>query len=322
MATSGKLVSLKTIVERVYMDFGFNYSLSFTEAAEWAGSLLALLKAPVVLKHHVDEIVIDEGRGKLPCDLESIIQTARKVKGVGDGCSTGVIATLDRGTQYVEISAIDIVNRKFRLCGCNAFTTCDECTTVEGPDIPDNIPCEPSKPIIRRFGGGTQKPNFRLEPMRWATDSFNNNMHCTNYDYACGGGTSTYTVNGNYIFTSFDEGSVMMAYLAIPTDEEGFPLIPADEWWRQAVQFEIAYKIAMKLFIQGNIADKTFQYIERERDWKVAQAVNKSKMPSIDEMESFKNQWLRLIPNYNNHTTFFKNMQMPERMFNHPYRYF
>jgi hypothetical protein len=157
--------------------------------------------------------------------------------------------------------------------------------------------------------------------MRWATDSFNNSMHCTNYDYACKS-SSTYTVNGNYIFTSFDEGSVMMAYLAIPTDEEGFPLIPADEWWRQAVQFEIAYKIAMKLFIQGNIADKTFQYIERERDWKVAQAVNKSKMPSIDEMESFKNQWLRLIPNYNNHNTFFKNMQMPERMFNHPYRYF
>jgi hypothetical protein len=317
MATSGKLVSLKTIVERVYMDFGFNYSLSFTEAAEWAGSLLALLKAPVVLQHHVEEIVIDEGRGKLPCDLESIIQTARKVQGVSDGCSTGVIATLDRGTQYVEISAIDIVNRKMRLCGCNSFTTCDECTTVEG-DVP---PCTPSRPIIRHYGGGTQKPNFRLEPMRWATDSFNNNMHCTDNDYACKS-ASTYTVNGNYIFTSFDEGSLMMAFLAIPTDEEGFPLIPADEWWRQAVQFEIAYKIAMKLFIQGNIADKTFQYIERERDWKVAQAVNKSKMPSIDEMESFKNQWLKLIPNYNNHSTFFKNMQMPERMFNHPYRYF
>lgn len=317
MATSGKLVSLKTIVERVYMDFGFNYSLSFTEAAEWAGSLLALLKAPLILKHHVEEIVIDEGRGKLPCDLESIIQTARKVQGVGDGCATGVIATLDRGTQYVEISAIDIVNRKMRLCGCNSFTTCEECTTVEG-DVP---PCEPSRPIIRRYGGGTERPSFRLEPMRWATDSFNNNMHCTDNDYGCKSAT-TYTVNGNYIFTSFDQGSVMMAFLAIPTDEEGYPLIPADEWWRQAVQYEIAYKIAMKLFIQGNIADKVYQHIERERDWKVAQAVNKSKMPSIDEMESFKNQWLKLIPNYNNHATFFKNMQVPERMFNHPYRYF
>jgi hypothetical protein len=321
MATSGKLVSLKTIVERVYMDFGFNYSLSFTEAAEWAGSLLALLKAPLILKHHVEEIVIDEGRGKLPCDLESIIQTARKVQGVGDGCATGVIATLDRGTQYVEISAIDIVNRRMRLCGCNAFTTCDECTTIEGPNIENNIPCEPRTPIIRRYGGGTEKPNFRLEPMRWATDSFNNNMHCTDNDFGCKS-ANTYTVNGNYIFTSFDHGSVMMAFLAIPTDEEGYPLIPADEWWRQAVQYEIAYKIAMKLFIQGNIADKVYQHIERERDWKVAQAVNKSKMPSIDEMESFKNQWLRLIPNYNNHNTFFKNMQVPERMFNHPYRYF
>ena len=55
---------------------------------------------------------------------------------------------------------------------------------------------------------------------------------------------------------------------------------------------------------------------------KLGWAFNKSKIASIDEMESFKNQWLRLIPNYNNHSTFFKNMQLPEKMFNHPYRYF
>jgi hypothetical protein len=113
-----------------------------------------------------------------------------------------------------------------------------------------------------------------------------------------------------------------MAYLAIPTDDEGLPMIPADESWRQAVAYEIAYKIAFKMFMQGNITDKVFQMIERERDWKVAQAVNRSKIPSVDEMESFKNQWLTLIPNYNNHSTFFKNMQLPQKMFNHPYRYF
>jgi hypothetical protein len=312
MATSGKLVSLKTIVERVYMDFGFNYSLSFTEAAEWAGSLLALLKAPVVLKHHVDEIVIDEGRGKLPCDLESIIQTARMVEQGSDGCTAMVISTLDRGTEFVEVSAIDIVNRKFKLCGCNSFTSCDECTP-EG--------CEPRKPIIRSAGGNLATPRYRLEPMRWATDTFHTKQHSTDYDFYCKSG-STYTVNNNYIFTNFDKGKIMMSYLAIPTDEEGYPLIPADEWWRQAVQYEIAYKIAFKMFVQGNITDKVYQTIEKERDWKVAQAVNKTKTPGIDEMESFKNQWLRLIPKYNNHSSMFRNMQLPEKMFNHPYRYF
>jgi hypothetical protein len=313
MAISGKHVSLKTIIERVYMDFGFNYSLSFTEAAEWAGSILALLKVPLTLQNKVEEIVIEESRGKLPCDLESIVQTARMVEAGNDGCTSMVISTLDRGTEYIEVSAIDIVNRKFKLCGCNSFTTCDECTP-EG--------CDPTRtPIIRAAGGALNKPSYKLEPMRWATDSFHTRQHCTDYDFICKS-ASTYTVNNNYIFTSFNSGKVMMSYLAIPTDEEGYPLIPADEWWRQAVQYEIAYKIAFKLFMQSNITDKAFQLIERERDWKVAQAVNKTKTPSIDEMESFKNQWLKLIPNYNNHDNMFRNMQMPEKMFNHPYRYF
>jgi hypothetical protein len=312
MAISGKHVSLKTIVERVYMDFGFNYSLSFTEAAEWAGSILALLKVPLSLQNKVEEITIDESRGELPCDLESIVQTARMVEQGNDGCTSMVISTLDRGTEYVEVSAIDIVNRKFKLCGCNAFTSCDECTP-EG--------CEPTRPIIRSAGGSLAKPRYRLEPMRWATDTFHTKQHCSDYDFYCKS-ASTYTVSGNHIFANFEHGKVMMSYLAIPTDEEGFPLIPADEWWRQAVQYEIAYKIAFKMFIQGNITDKAFQMIERERDWKVAQAVNKTKIPSIDEMESFKNQWLKLIPQYNNHNNMFRNMQLPEKMFNHPYRYF
>lgn len=303
MAISGKHVSLKTIVERVYMDFGFNYSLSFTEAAEWAGSIMALLKVPLTLQNKVEEIEIHESRGNLPCDLESIIQTARMVEQGSDGCTAMVISTLDRGTEFVEISAIDIVNRKFKLCGCNSFTSCDECTP-EG--------CEPRKPIIRSAGGNLATPRYRLEPMRWATDTFHTKQHSTDYDFYCKSG-STYTVNNNYIFTNFDKGKVMMSYLAIPTDEEGYPLIPADEWWRQAVQYEIAYKIAFKMFVQGNITDKVYQTIEKERDWKVAQAVNKTKTPGIDEMESFKNQWLRLIPKYNNHSSMFRNMQLPEK---------
>jgi hypothetical protein len=313
MATSGKQVSLKTIVERVLLDFGFNYSLSFAEAAEWAGSILALLKAPLTLQNKVEEIVIEESRGKLPCDLESIIQTAKIVPFTGGGCTTAIISTQDRGTEFIEISAIDIVNRKFKLCGCNSFTTCDECT-------PDG--CTPGTPNIRSAGGCLDKPDYTLEPMRWATDTFHNQQHCTNYDFSCSRGVNTYVINNNYIFPNFSEGKCLMAYLAIPTDEEGFPLIPGDEWWRQAVTYEIAYKIAFKMFLQGNITREAFQLIERERDWKVAQATNKSKIPSIDEMESFKNQWLQLIPKYNNHQSFFRNMQAPSKMYNHPYRYF
>ena len=76
----------------------------------------------------------------------------------------------------------------------------------------------------------------------------------------------------------------------------------------------------MKLFIQESITDKIFNLIERDRDWYVEAEVNRSKIPSIDEMESFKNSWNTLIPNYESHSNFFKNMQLPQQIYNHPYR--
>jgi len=308
MALSGKTVSLKTVVERVYLDFGFSYSLSFAEAAEWAGSILALLKVPVSLENKIKAITIHEGRGVLPCDLESIIQTGKLCSTEADSCNRAVIATIDKGTAIVEVSAVDIVNRKFKLCGCSAYTSCDECTPAG---------CTPATPIVR---GSGNVPEYRLEPMRWATDTFHTKMHCTDYDFYASRTAPTYTVGGNYIFTSFSEGKVLMSYSAIPTDDEGYPLIPSDEVWRNAVKWEIAYKIALKLFIQESITDKIFNLIERDRDWYVAAAVNRSKIPSIDEMESFKNSWNTLIPNYESHSNFFKNMQLPQQIYNHPYR--
>jgi hypothetical protein len=63
------------------------------------------------------------------------------------------------------------------------------------------------------------------------------------------------------------------------------------------------------------------EFFERERDWYVAQAVNKSKIMSPDEMESWKNDWLRTIPKVNHHSNFFRNMQAPEQRYVHPIRY-
>jgi len=116
----------------------------------------------------------------------------------------------------------------------------------------------------------------------------------------------TYTINNNHIFTNFETGTVELAYKAFPTDCNGLPLIPDNIKYIQATKYYIAEKIAQKLFIQGNMAQAVFHYIQQQRDWYVGAATNAGLMPSLDEMESWKNQMVRLIPNINQHATGFK----------------
>lgn len=130
----------------------------------------------------------------------------------------------------------------------------------------------------------------------------------------------TYTINDCYIFTNFKEGVLEMAYKAFPVDEDGLPLVPDNVKYIQAVKFYIAEKIAMRLFMQDKISRDKFQYIQGERDWYVGAATTAAVAPSVDQMESWKNAFVRLIPNLNMHATSFKYNGDAQQRINHSTR--
>jgi len=110
----------------------------------------------------------------------------------------------------------------------------------------------------------------------------------------------TYNVQGNYIFTSFKDGAqVIMFYKAFPVDEEGYPLIPDDISFKQAVQSYVRLKVDYILWRKNIIARDVFEYSEREWMWYVGQAKTKALTPNYDMMESWKNQHLTLMPRIN-----------------------
>ena len=150
-------------------------------------------------------------------------------------------------------------------------------------------------------------------PMRWATDHFHKRYHIDDRDYTSES-RETYTVENNYIFPSFNTGVVMMSYIAIPTDDCGYPVIPAEQQWMEAGAHYIAHKIARKLLYQNQMRPDLFQLIEKDRDWYFAQAVNHAKQwNGVDEAESVKNSVVRTIPDIQAHASFFANMQLPEQ---------
>jgi hypothetical protein len=242
---SGIVVSYKTIVEKVFRDFGFNYDIKDEECLEWLADFMAHTNSGVVMKDDVAYISIKDGRGDLPLDLYKIKQTA---------CLTGI-------------------------------------TTIEEAYCGKGI----------------------KSPMRWSTDNFHTTYHKDGRDYACQSG-DTYTVGQGFIFPSFSCGFLALAYEAIPTDDCGYPTIPAEQQWIEAASQFIAWHIAKKLWIKNEFPDNKFQMIERDKEWYFAQAVNHSKQwHNVDDAESVKNAQVRTIPAMQDHASFFANMQIPEQ---------
>jgi len=151
-------------------------------------------------------------------------------------------------------------------------------------------------------------------PMRWATDTFHLKYHCDDSPDFEQDGRFTYTINAGFLFPNFSSGVICLSYFAIPTDEDGYPIIPGDEQWRKAAMYYIAYAWAEGAWLADELSEAKFRHLEREKDWYFAQAVNYTKVSmSLDQMESFKNDNLRTIPVNNQHNNFYRNMQLPEK---------
>lgn len=127
----------------------------------------------------------------------------------------------------------------------------------------------------------------------------------------------SYTLNNNYIFTSFEEGQVELHYKAFPTNALGMPLIPDDVKFIMAVQAFIAERIGFRLYMQDHISERKYNKLETDRHWYIGAAGTKAHIPSIDEMESIKNRFLRLRIHTDLHNTSFVYSPDSERLILH-----
>jgi hypothetical protein len=152
----------------------------------------------------------------------------------------------------------------------------------------------------------------RILPMRWSTDNFHMRYHKDDRDYTTES-AETYTVGQGYIFPSFSKGFLAISYEAIPTDDQGYPTIPGDQSWLEAASHYLAYKEGRKRWMQDALTTEKFGYIERDKEWYFAQAVNTKFPQNVDQMESQKNAYVRTIPDIQAHASFFANMQLPEQ---------
>ncbi len=286
-----KLISVKAVIAKVFADLELKEGdHKITDMVEWAGEGLAKIGAfpsfitKVTGKDEVPIIEFSNHQAKLPCDLHKLIQVSYAPT------QSGPFYPMRYGTgsfDYGQILNTDDPNAS------NDDVVADTDLVNLAMDIYDltyeealaKINSEPgTRSLLVGLLGGSA-------PLASKFTDFTQ-------DY-------TYVITPGWLKTNITEGYLMMAYQAIPTDADGYPMVPDQESFMEALYWYINMKMLYPLWRQGQVRDAVYYDARRSWNFYRKQAYGEAMMPSGDQLESIKNTWLKLMPEINEHATFY-----------------
>ena len=145
-------------------------------------------------------------------------------------------------------------------------------------------------------------------------DNFGNTF-LTTFGTKYGSAPLTYELNNDWLTLSIKKGKVCIAYLRFPVDCDGFPMIPDNNSYKEAVKRFMMMKVDYLKWRQ-NPSDRGFkdlyEHSEQQWNWYCGQAQNQGKMPDLGKMENIKNMLLRLRPNIKAFSSYFTTLASPE----------
>ena len=302
MANRVKLTSIERVIAGLYRDLKPVVELSENDLIEWAGEALEQIGAYTQLEEKIASLTVDGYKAILPSGVHKVIQVAYKYT-EGSPSTTPMLTTASPCT----------------TCSTNG---CDpECPTCA--DV-----CETSAQLIQNAELFLQyyKPNsFRAtgyyydhyKPLRLASGPFAipNTAECADCTGISANCDQEYSLDWPYIKTSFKQGYICVAYVGQALDDRGFPLIPDEVSYVEAIKRYIIYKLKYSEFLQGQTPPQVYAKLEEDWHWYCAQARSKATMPdTIDKLQNLKDQHIRLIPKVSRYQGFFGNLHTVEKL--------
>lgn len=110
---------------------------------------------------------------------------------------------------------------------------------------------------------------------------------------------ATYKLQGDYIYSSMENGELEVAYSSIAIDDNGIPLIPDNPIFLRALELYIKKEYFTILFDMNKINAGVYANTTQEYAWAVGSATAEFNLPSYAEMETVTNVWNQLLPEKN-----------------------
>ena len=291
-----KTISSKAVIRKIFRDLKPQNDNWIDDAVEWIGEALEHIGAAPQLNLKNCVLDITDHKTLMPSDLYYINQVA-----INSSVSPVSATELDKLTTKVKELQADITAAQDAGLEYSSTTS---------------ILHEINSRIVVLENVYFKNEN-NLQPLQYGASNFHQSMHCEdcvneNINYE-----DTYIVDNDYIKTSFESGKICISYMAFPTDEDCFPLVPDDISFMEAMFWYVYKKILMSFRAPAETKGNGISYQFAEQQWKYycTQARNAANYPDIDKYESFMNQWVRLIPNMNRHDAGFEQLNNREDIY-------
>jgi len=288
-----KTISSKMLIRKIFRDLKPSKDNWIDDAVEWIGEALEHIGAAPQLCQKQCVLDITNHKTLMPSDLYYINQVAinNSVSPVNSNELDGLISKV----KELKAAIVD--------AQANSLEYSNTASVLH--DINNRIV------VLENV---YFKNESKLQPLQYGASTFHKSMHCegcvnenTYYE-------DTYIIDCDYIKTSFVSGKICLSYMAFPTDEECYPLVPADISYQEAMFWYIYKKL---LLSSPQFKNNGIDYNFAEQQWQkyCTQARNAANYPDIDRYESFMNQWVRLVPNISAHDTAFEHLNTRENLY-------
>jgi hypothetical protein len=282
-----KTTSSKVILRKIFRDLNPNNDNWIDDAIEWIGEALEHIGSATQLEKKVCLVPISNFKGSLPSDLYYINQVA---------INNAVSPTTENELTELLKQVGEIQD-----------------ALSENPDQDFTYQLRELNSRIVVLENIYMSNESLLTPLAYCTTNFPEALHCEDCVNRSAKCKECYYVENDKIKTSFTSGQVCLSYMAFPTDDDCYPLVPDDISYKEAM-FWYIYK---KMLLGGETpVNNGINYTFAEQQWKYycTQARNAANYPDIDRYESFMNQWVRLIPNINRAMSGFENLGTRETL--------
>lgn len=264
-------------------------NLRISDIREWIGEAVEKIGAIQQFEPKTVQVKIKGHQAQLPCDLHKLGQIAYSVTGNGfwtamRKSTNSFTISQDTGNNKPEMIIKDNVLFPLVKTLYNLITD-EEAIKVLNED--DNI----RKTLTYLINQSTvNSVNGRMDTR--SITNISNDLQ--------------YIIKPGYIMTNVPNGYLKIGYSAIITDENGYPMIPDNTSYAEAIYWYIVTKLMYPEYLKRKIDRQSYYDMKTSWNFYCKQAYGEAMMPTVDDMETIKNTWLKLYPEINEHDTFFE----------------
>lgn len=318
-----KFISIDRVLSKINRDIGLD-DISEEQIIEWSGEALEMINSIPLQEQAVAFLEIKNHKAELPLGLHKIIQVAKNNKWEKQEekiCPINIVLDCPVGEEMdcnIQFNEENIREEESKCCVNVDKDLCNN------PVITD---CNGK--LIGDYDIAYYRPYFDMQywykdwrcskifkrdftPIRLANHTFFESLVYEEdeslYSKSRSSIEEEYTIQDNYIKTSFKEGGIAISFTRQKIDTEtGYPMILDDISVIQALTYYITWKYMQKMWFLGREGyNDKMQYAEKQWTWYCKQAKVKSIIPKgVDGYQNLFDNKYTWIPNTKHYYNFF-----------------